>query len=288
MENLLSSTIVKMSLPNFLIIGASKCGTTWLTRQLQQHPQVYMPDYEVNYFWKYLDRGIDWYGGHFKTSGDAIAIGESSPNYFALDPKLIQETLPDVKLIVMLRDPIKRLISDLNHMMRYGEISPLCNIDNFLLNGEKRLLDQHEGLSSKVVDRSRYYRYVKPYRDSFNADRLLILIYEDDVVAYPQLGLKKVCDFLGIDSGFQFTQTNKPVNSHSQDSRLTIILRYYFPLLRPFLSRNMVRRHMPGPRNPVSPSKHVIKNLYLNYDDDTDKLFSLIGKERGIYWSFSE
>ncbi|MGC4020653.1 MAG: sulfotransferase domain-containing protein [Cyclobacteriaceae bacterium] len=104
-----------------MIIGAMKAGTTSLHDYLSKHPDVFMSvQKELDFFveqknWKL---GIDWYKKQFPVS--TIAIGESSPNYtksliFGNVPDKIKSILPDVKLIYILRDPIKRLVSHYSH-----------------------------------------------------------------------------------------------------------------------------------------------------------------------------
>ena len=78
-----------MSLPNFLIAGAQKAGTSWLARNLGQHPDVFIPFYEVNYFnieARYAE-GLDWYARWFDEGADRAARGEKTPTYFWVTEK---------------------------------------------------------------------------------------------------------------------------------------------------------------------------------------------------------
>ena len=105
------------ALPNLIIIGGLKCGTTSIHHYLGLHPEIHMSKpKELNFFVEELnwDLGLDWYRGRFD---DRFAVrGESSPHYTNLPyfegvPERIHEHIPDAKLIYMVRDPISRILS---------------------------------------------------------------------------------------------------------------------------------------------------------------------------------
>jgi len=110
-------------LPNFLVIGVEKGGTTWLHAQLKKHPEIFLPQSkEIHFFNKYnsnlikhdyFQLGINWYADFFKQYKGQKVIGEVTPMYIC-DPEAplrIQQTLPNVKLIAILRDPVRRAYS---------------------------------------------------------------------------------------------------------------------------------------------------------------------------------
>jgi sulfotransferase family protein len=104
--------------PCFIIVGAPKCGTSWLRGALDQHPDILMVPDEVEYFSDFLDRPVEWYLDHFtKLLASAPArrtppiLGEKSARYCAIVPeriRLIGRLLPDIRLILMTRDPVAR------------------------------------------------------------------------------------------------------------------------------------------------------------------------------------
>jgi len=111
-------------LPDFLIIGAQKCGTTTLERNLARHPDVYMTEYcrpgssrEVHFFNDQWPRGLKWYRSLFR---EGMLCGEKTPRYMtrAKYMERIHRTVPHAKLIICLRDPIRRLISQVNMRRR--------------------------------------------------------------------------------------------------------------------------------------------------------------------------
>lgn len=270
--------------PNFLIIGAQKAGTTWLHRNLQEHPSVFMPEYEVHFFHKTKNfaKGISWYEKHFHLADNVKVVGESSPDYLWVnhtvdDPEIlskvhlnIHETLPNTKLIVTLRNPVDRAISSINHFVRKEVISPLISIDELLIGNKKNLAERYG-----VIERGNYYKQLKAYYEYFDREQVLVLIFEEDIIKNPALGLEKICNFLGIDSSFEFTNKNQKINKNTS-SKLGLVMRYHLPFTRAFI-KTSVDQLLPGPRARAYPSREVIRELYKIYLNENEKLFDLLG-----------
>lgn len=231
--------ITEMTLPNFLIIGAQKAGTSWLKAILNQHPDVFMPEGEIHYFDKSYNfqKGVAWYEQHFAKVENQKAIGEKTPDYLWANGKGVEEHLPDVhlniykllpdaKLILILRNPVERAISAVNHIMRTGRISPLHNIDDLLLGNKKHLIKGHG-----VIDYGYYYRQIEAYHKYFYPSQILILIFEEDIADSPKIGLEKVCDFLGIDSSFEWKKINDKINQN-KTSKFGLTISYYLPFTK--------------------------------------------------------
>jgi hypothetical protein len=105
--------------PDFVIIGAPKCGTSWLQRALAQHPDIVMVPDEIEYFSSHLDLPLDWYLAHFasalaasrQASGAPRALGEKSARYCAIELdriRMLHRLVPEAKIILMIRDPVNR------------------------------------------------------------------------------------------------------------------------------------------------------------------------------------
>ena len=110
--------------PDLAIIGAQKSATTFLQNVLQAHPDVFIPDGELATFEdpRYADFDPERFESHFAPEETATAVGLKRPNYLhepAVAPRLA-EHLPDLKLVVALRDPIEQAISAYFHQMRHG------------------------------------------------------------------------------------------------------------------------------------------------------------------------
>ncbi|MUL37298.1 sulfotransferase family protein [Gloeocapsopsis dulcis] len=271
-----------MTLPNFLIIGAQKAGSSWLAHNIRQHPDVFMPTKEIHFFDKEFNfnQGIQWYKKYFTEASNEKAVGEKTPDYLWVDnhymegdlPNIhnrIHKILPEAKLILVLRNPVQRAISAVNHLIRSRRISPMHSIDDLLM-GKKRYLLQGYG----VLEKGQYHHQITAYQEYFTLEQMLILIYEEDVVQNPELGLKKVCNFLKIDESFQFEELKTKVND-SKISKTRLLLDYYIPLFKPFT--HYFSLFFPK-RIKVYPSPIVIDKLYSEYTDDNEKLFEFLGK----------
>jgi len=272
-----------MTLPNFLIIGVQKAGSSWLSEMLGQHPDIYMYPKEIHFFDKGFnwEKGVAWYENHFTQTNGAKFIGEKTPDYLWANGKGAEDHLPDVhvnihrtlenpKLIVILRDPVHRAVSAANHIIRSGRISPLNSLDELLIGGKRHLLDPHG-----VIDYGFYRKQLEAYYNYFDSSKILILIYEEDVVLNPEAGLKKVCNFLGADDSYHFSEMGKYVNV-GNGSKPWLAINYYLPSIG---KKIRFLDHFLKPFK-LRPQEETIKKLYNIYDKENKELFELIG--RGI------
>lgn len=197
-----------MTLPTFLGIGAPRAGTTWLNNLLASHPDVYTPTLrdEINFFDRYYGRGLIWYESLFPAPEHANkykAIGEISPQYLECEqcPERIFTTLPESKLIIMLRHPVNRAYS------QYGFFVQRRNYRNSF---EDFLSER-----PRALERGFYSRYLKRYLRYFDKAQILILIFEDAVI--DTLKTKKaLANFLKIAlDKFPSTAGNGKVNPSS-------------------------------------------------------------------------
>jgi hypothetical protein len=185
-----------MTLPNFLVIGAQRAGTTLLHRIFEAHPEVYVPlrRKEVHYFDIYRDRGVDWYAKFFPPEGEAgryRAIGEVTPDYLfePSAPRLIHELLPNCGLIVSLRNPVNRAYSSYLHYYVRDR-------------NDKRSFADVVAQEEEIVQRGFYSKQIDRYLQFYPRDRLLVLIYEE-LVADPSGQLERVAGFLGLERGWE-------------------------------------------------------------------------------------
>lgn len=201
--------------PDFLVIGAMKSGTTSLFRWLGALPQVGVPEIkEVDFFsldhvW---DRGIDWYRSLFPDGVDLT--GEASPSYMYPEhsetaARRIQETLPEVKLICLLREPNARARSHYRHEVQRGR--------------ESLPLSEALTVDSPYVQRSRYFQNLAPYLDRFTEDQLLIVEFRD-LTQSSNSGWAKVLDFLGLPETPLPDAVHVPSAEKPQFSRLFMLL----------------------------------------------------------------
>ncbi len=187
------------ALPNLIVIGGLKCGTTSLHHYLNLHPQIAMSrPKELNFFVAELNwpLGPEWYAGHFDPR--APVRGESSPHYtnrpaFAGVAERMRATLGETaRLIYVVRDPIDRMLSHYVHNVGGGyDDRPL----------EEALGDP----GSSYVARSRYFFQLEPYLDAFGRDRIRIVSREELKRARPET-MRRTFEFCGVDPGFTSEQ----------------------------------------------------------------------------------
>ena len=186
-------------LPNFLIVGAEKSGTTSLWSYLAEHPDVYMaPKKEIKFFDRRYAIGIDAYEAYFLGWKGETAVGEATQTYLYLPqaPERILHHMPQAKLIFTLRNPIDRAYSHYWHAVTRGD--EYLSFEKALEREQERL--QRHPYCRRVFsyrDRSRYYEQVKRYTDLFPRTQLLFLLFED-LTASSEVVLQEVCEFLGV------------------------------------------------------------------------------------------
>jgi hypothetical protein len=209
-------------LPDFLIVGAQRCGTTSFYKTLVEHPAVMSAVLHkgVHYFDTGYDRGASWYQGHFPTraaaqrlerrSGTRPLTGESSPYYMfhPLAAERIATDLPAVKLVVLLRDPVDRAHSAHAHERARGhETLPFeeaLAAEKERLDGEDEKLCRDPGFVSHThqhnayVTRGQYIDQVRRLEAAVGRDRMC-LVDSDAMFADPVTWLHGVEDFLGLE-----------------------------------------------------------------------------------------
>ena len=197
--------------PNFLIIGSQKAGTTSLYRILKQHPQIFMADRkEINFFFKDDEyaRGVDTYAQHFADCTSGLACGEASPGYICHPsaPARIHADLPDVKLILTVRDPIKRAISQYWDNRRH-----LNESHTFSEAVDLYLSDDYHPDQIGYFSRGVYMRYIRRYLEYFPRENLLILPFEE-MISAPEDFYRRIFTFLGVDTNFSTEDFDEAFN----------------------------------------------------------------------------
>lgn len=201
-------------LPDFIIIGVQKGGTSSLYQYLVRHPNI-LPGYkkEVKFFDGNYQKGLDWYRYNFPFASQMEHVhaqsGEASPSYVfhPLVPVRIKETLPDVKLILMLRDPVARAYSHYQGNLRKGQESLTFQAaieqeeDRLKGEREKIIADQiypmYRYLVFSYLARGVYIEQVRNWFQSFPRQQILILKSED-FFQNPPVIFNRVLAFLGL------------------------------------------------------------------------------------------
>ena len=233
-----------MTLPNFLIIGAAKSGTSALYYYIKDHPNIFMATpKELRFFSSFLhpeENGPDVYKNKHATSiqeyekyfecvNQETAIGEASPQYlYYLDSaRYIKEILPNVKIISMLRNPVDRAYSSYLHAVRdWFEDSK--NFKQGLQREEKRI-DSGWPMLFHYINGGYYYQQLKQYYDLFPSENIKTIIY-DDFVNSPESILREIFLFLQVDQNYVPDMSFKP--NVSGQPRWKLIHRFLKPFYR--------------------------------------------------------
>lgn len=222
------------ALPDFLIIGAQRCGTSSLYKYLGAHPQI-VPSLrkETGYFSEGYEQGLKWYRAHFPLQGAlkslqwARGVGltfEATPDYLfdPRSPRRVKDTMPGTLFIVLLRDPVERAYSHWRHMRRLGFES--LPFEEAVAAEPERISAQlqamHEGQPAPGRDVLRFSYLARGYYAAqlprwftvFPKDQFLILT-ADEFYNSPEDVVSRVCRFVGVDDW-----TPREFRNYSQQS----------------------------------------------------------------------
>jgi hypothetical protein len=191
----------RAALPNLIIIGGLKCGTTSIHHYLGLHPEIEMSKpKELNFFVKELnwDLGLPWYRGRFDSRFPVR--GESSPHYTNLPhyqgvAERIHDNIPDARLIYMVRDPISRILSHWTHAVGAGyETRPM-----------EEVLSRDD---QTYVTRSRYWMQLQPYLELFDREQIAI-ITQEELQNDREGTMRRAFRFAGVDENFTSEQFDR-------------------------------------------------------------------------------
>lgn len=189
-------------LPNFIIVGAAKSGTTSLAHYLRPHPQVFMAAAkEVHFFDEGFDEGIDWYRAHFAgaAAAAATAVGEATPVYMydAAAVARMAATVPDARLVAVLRDPVDRAYSHYWMNRRQGR-EDLSFSDAVAAEPERLAAPLAARPHFAYVDRGRYLVQLRRLVEHFSRDQLHVVLFDDFAPATREATYAGVCRFLEV------------------------------------------------------------------------------------------
>jgi hypothetical protein len=243
-------------LPNTLIIGAAKCGTSALHFYLSQHPETSMSSPKELMYWHREDwrERRDWYASKFE---DARVRCEASPQYTWYPhrpikgpgtPERIHSVIPDVRLIYLVRDPIERLISA--WIQHYA-------------NGNRRTINEwlsdYERPGNILVSPSRYATQMEQYLEFFSPDQILV-IDQHEMMSSRRETLRGVFTFLGIDPDFFSPALEQNRNSRSEKYALSRVgMPLWNRVLGPAVRRLPERAQNPVRRRMIRALSHTIR-----------------------------
>ena len=253
-----------MVMPNFLIIGAGKSGTTSLYQYLQQHPNIYMSPHKEPRFFAFEGESINFQGPGdltrtkfftdietyctlFQGVSNEAAIGEASVCYLHI-PKAserIQHYLPNVKLIVILRNPVERAYSNFLQLVRAG-LEPISDFAQAMSAEEERIRNNWS-YRWHYRQKGFYYVHLKRYFDKFDSGQIKIYLYEDfnaDSISIVQ----DIFQFLEVEDTFiPNTSQKHNVSGIPKNKTLDKLIRYSNGtknILKPLLPSKQLRQRI--------------------------------------------
>ncbi|UCH20408.1 MAG: sulfotransferase domain-containing protein [Deltaproteobacteria bacterium] len=286
-------------IPNFLIVGAAKSGTTSLYEYLRQHPDIFMPQWkELSFFCGdqygplHKVKKPQYYDRVFAKAQNQSAVGEASTSYLFDEaaPRRIKEGLGTIKILIVLRDPVTMSYSLYNHQVRKeGETIKSFELALAAEAGrhsnpefKKKCYGWHANYY--YYRRGLYYPQVKRYLDTFGRNNVLILLFEElanDAVAVAQ----KVYKFLDVDDTLvPMIKVHNPAGGILRIPRFWEDTGLFLKTFQFVISKNLVKKipHLlrnigRKPPSPINPTTAQI--LRERFYDDICRLEKLINKD---------
>jgi hypothetical protein len=298
-----------MTMPNFLVIGAAKCGTDSLCNYLNQHPEVYVSqDREPNFFvaegrpeipyrgpgdraaleslnmWVHT---LEQYQKLFAGVSTEKAIGEGTAWYIYFEdaPLRIKKHVPDVKLVAVLRNPIDRAYSAYTMLVRDGR-ETIEDFDKALDAESVRVIQGWEPIWY-YTDMGFYTKQLQRYYAQFDAEQIRVILY-DDFNAKPALVLRELFRFLGVDECIEPDMSVRTNVSYvprnfmmhrlvaGQSSAKSLLKAVLPRQVRQSVKQRIVQRNLVRPK-PMAPD--VRDRLRSVFRDEILELQSVLGRD---------
>jgi hypothetical protein len=290
--------------PNFLIIGAPKCGTTSLYEYVDQHPDVFMSTpKETRFFdsWEYEDGLRFYWDTYFEGWAGQIAVGEATPNYLCVPfvALRIRESLPDTKLIAVLRNPVDRSYS--GWWMKYSRGREKLPFEDAVYENFKRLqssdypkeaqneyqwygyrTSRKKGISKyrHYLEHGHYAEHLKRYLSLFPAAQLKTVFF-GDLCRNPQAIMQEIWEFIGVDLGGRRI-IKKPRNTAFGSRKIkrlvNTITRTYLHKILPKRARIQIREGLSKFGERPNMNKEIRAWLIDYYDKRNRELEELTGR----------
>jgi hypothetical protein len=282
-------------LPNFLILGAAKSGTTFLWAEFQRHPDIFMSQTKEPTFFTdsfHVTGHAPAYARLFADAGDARWIGEASHIYMTSPESAdaVRSFLNPERFVVILRDPIERAHSLYNHMSRQGR-EWATSFEAGLAREERRLNDPRHRQSAHnafmnfaYVESGRYGAQLQRYFDLFGRDRFEVVFFEE-LLENPVAVMTSLYDFLDVEPILDVGKPQNVGGHTARNNRLSLALyhasRHTPPATSERINRLIGRLTVPAPQA-VAPETR--RQLAEQFNEDVDLLEALIGRPAPWAW----
>jgi len=284
-------------LPNFVVPGFERSGTTWLYDVLKGHPDIYLPSRkEIYFFDKYYRKGVKWYEGFYKNYSGQRWVGDISPSYVR-DPESVKrmyKLLPNAKIIIALRHPASMLYSTYLKLSR-----------------EKNLKCTFYEYTNEQLLRNRFsYEMIKRCYDYYSDDNILILFYED-LAKQPTYQIEKTLKFLCLEADEFISKSFSTISlkrSPTVEPTSNLIYSTFWRIYQALgeINTRLFKNRVEALNSTLSRLRNVIKKGLLRpaiarefslleadririeqfYHEDVSSLSGLIGIDLFDYWDF--
>ena len=285
--------------PNFLIVGAAKAGTTSLYHYLNQHPDIFMPEWkELSFFIGdphgplHKVKTPSTYQIVFSKADNQQAVGEASTSYLYDEsaPRIISNRLGTIKIFILLRDPVAMSYSLYNHQVR-REGETINSFEEALAAEDRRRKDPEfkkrcYGWHANYYyfQRGLYYNQVKRYIDALGRENVKIFLF-DELAKDPVEVSREAFRFLGVDDTFlPSIEVHNPAGSILKIPKFWIDRGLFVKTSQYVFSKNLIKKipHLFrnfGRKSPAPIDPATAQNLRKLYHDDICRLENLIGKD---------
>ncbi len=267
--------------PTFLIVGAAKSGTTSLWKALGRHPGVFASKTkEIHFFdedsnW---ERGEKWYRSFFEGNRSLAAAGEATPTYLSTPtaPARMAATVPDARLVAILRDPVKRAYSQYFHMRYYG-----WENRSFAQAAAEELRSRNWDLAPHYLAMGRYAMQLEHLAEHFSREQIRVVLL-DEFRTDPSSTLRQVLGHIGVDPSV-VPEADAAENSFREVR--------FEPLARRLRASSLVQRLSPrgwelmvrmftrtgGAPPPMEPQTK--QTLYRAFAEENERLAAWLGRD---------
>ena len=294
----------RKNIPYLIIGGTTKAATTSVFNYLSAHPQVAKSKYkEMRFFLDDdypLEKKVQFgsiadYNANFENYSEDKTCVEATPDYLYSSSSLgkIKTTLPDFKLIFILRDPVTRLQSWFNFAKQNNSIAADCTIKDYFLLQQKRMKERRPQYLL-ALEQGLYSNYLKNFLKDVDKEKISIIFYED-IATDPKLQMQKIANFAGIDrnyfDNYTFEISNKTVELKNPEMHARIknskkkvkqllansngirkLVRKTFKILEPiYLSFNKKKT------TKVNIEKNILEDIREYYQNEKQAIYELTG-----------
>ena len=275
------------TVPDFLYVGTSKAGSTWLFNALSIHPDVWLASNKGLYFFDtHFDRGLDWYREQFE-GAEGRAVGEFSHSYLSSPeaPARIAAYSPSMRLLVCLREPVDRAFSDYLDLVK----------NNGYAGTFSQAIEDHP----RLLDRGRYATHLSRYLEHFPSSQIHVGLF-DDLKTGAQEYADEVYDFLGIDRvtlGARDLRERMPAGRPRNGTMVSLakraskaaasvgMRRWRSKIKRSTMVRSALYKQYRDDKPQVDPALAV--ELRRGFADEVTRLDALLGRSVSQQWGYS-